>query len=117
MNLLQETEDDLATHGLSLSNIKWVGTERYTIPVDTFINIAGETEYDNGFGAQEVATDLIIVGDGWYMDRYEYDGSESWFFHTVPPKPDEEKNITRLASLDMWATLDEMNRPGGKDGD
>ena len=39
----------------------------------------GKIEYSGGFGAQEIAADLIIYfKDKSYITRGEYDGSEWW---------------------------------------
>ena len=43
--------------------------------------------YDNGYGRVYINTGLRIVGDNWWITRYEYDGSEGWEFHTLPTMP------------------------------
>lgn len=75
MNLLQETIEALKDEGLSSSNVLWVGTKEARISWDNFEQIAN-VEYSSGFGPQEVAKDLIIVGQNWWLERHEYDGSE-----------------------------------------
>jgi hypothetical protein len=49
-------------------------------------------EYDRGFGLQEVFG-TIWFEDGTWCDRWEYDGSEGWQYHTVPEIPDNLKPI------------------------
>jgi len=44
-------------------------------------------EYDSGYGATKVAKDLVIVGEDWWLERCEYNGSEWWEFKTLPVKP------------------------------
>ena len=42
--------------------------------------------YDNGFGSQELFGILWFEGGTWAA-RVEYDGSEWWGFHSLPPIP------------------------------
>jgi len=42
--------------------------------------------YDNGYGMQELYG-IIWYEDGTWSDRYEYDGSESWDYHSCPQIP------------------------------
>ncbi|MDU0406154.1 hypothetical protein ML8HA_01956 [Lactococcus lactis] len=37
-----------------------------------------KTNYDSGYGGQEIAYNLMIKGNGFIMTRGEYDGSEWW---------------------------------------
>lgn len=59
-------------------------------------------------GAQHVATDLVLVGDDWWIERCEYDGSEWWEFKTIPT---EKVKVVPILYLDrgMWDTLKDMN--------
>ena len=54
------------------------------------------------------ATDLVLVGDGWWIERCEYDGSEWWEFKTIPT---EKAKVVPILYLDrgMWDTLKEIN--------
>lgn len=113
VNLYEETVRILGYNNLSIEDIEWVGTTEYTIPLEQFVKLAKETNYNQGYGAQEVATDLIIVGKDWYMDRKEYDGAEWWDFNKKPIKPNTTMNvntlcITRGESVG-WLTLTECN--------
>ena len=40
--------------------------------------------YDSGYGGNEIELSLKIVGDSWWLERAEYDGSEWWDFKTLP---------------------------------
>ena len=111
MNLLKETKTELKMHGKSLKDIKWVGCDEFTIPLENFVACA-DKEYDGGFGAQEVATDIVVVGDNWWLERHEYDGSEWWEYKELPQKPSEEKQVKRVVG-DLWRSLEELN--GGDD--
>ena len=116
MNLLKETLSFLKDNGKDEKDVIWCGSTEYgSFNFDLFRKIA-DIEYYNGFGGQEIARDLVIVGTDWWLEREEYDGSENWSFKTMPKKP-QEKTITTLCNGDSWATLEEMNKPGGKYGD
>lgn len=106
-NLLQETIDVLAQHGKTIHDIKWVGGYDFTIPESQFQELF-DVEYDSGFGAQEVAADLIVCGDDWWMEREEYDGAEEWAFKTMPTKPKEEKRVKTIFN-GFWNTIEELN--------
>lgn len=71
--------------------------------VDSFFNKELEPEVP-----QYVATDLVLVGDDWWIERAEYDGSEWWEFKSIPVRKQYMKNITNLHK-GMWDTLKDMN--------
>ena len=86
-NLKEETLEELEAHGYSIGDVAWVGSDDYEIPVDRFWELA-DVEYDSGFGCQEVATDLMVVlDDGSWLERHEYDGSEWWEYKRTPERP------------------------------
>lgn len=86
VNLLEETKAILKEHGLSLKDVSFVMNEDYEIPVDTFIRESNHT-YDNGYGLEEVCLTLQVVGENWWLERHEYDGSEWWEFKKKPHRP------------------------------
>lgn len=111
MNLLKETISDLLEHGKTLDDVVWVGTREVEIPIKDFLKLA-DKHYDAGFGSPKVATDLLVCGDGWYMERHEYDGSEWWEFKTMPTRPNRVV-IPKVIVDDefMWCSLERMNDP------
>lgn len=93
MNLLTETKEALTDEGYVWpDSVNYISiydfqsrTER-SIPFDLFEEKANQY-YDSGYGAQEVDSTLkIIMNDGSYYDRGEYDGSEWWEYHPVVKK-------------------------------
>lgn len=86
MNLLSETKKVLSDNGKTPKDVRWVGTRHIAATWGNFAQVAN-VEYSAGFGAPQVAQDLIIVGDGWWMERHEYDGSEWWEFKEMPDMP------------------------------
>lgn len=110
MNLKQETINVLEQHGLSVDDIEWIGTKEYTIPFDRELSVL-DVEYYGGYGGQEIAHDLIIVGKDFWLERLEYDGAEWWEFKTMPTKPNELRNYTKVND-GSWHALSEINERG-----
>lgn len=108
-NLLTETKEILKENDIELSEILWVGSSQddFYIPLENALEIM-DIEYYDGFGAQSVAKDLIVVGKNWWLERHEYDGSEWWEFKRIPIKPSKSKAIQYVAG-GMWNTLADMN--------
>lgn len=107
-NLLNETIEILKRNGLSESDVEWVGNNEMYFSFEHFKKIA-DVEYDSGFGAQEVAYDLLVVGKDWWLERCEYDGSESWVFKRIIKKPENYKEVERVVGR-MWDSLEEINK-------
>ena len=111
-NLKEETLERLQDYKKSPDDIVWIGTRRFKIDKDKFWELA-DVEYDDGYGAQEVASDLLIVGTDWWLERFEYDGSEWWQLKSFPTEPEETKDVSYLivgnSGLVGWVTLDELN--------
>ena len=107
MNLKKETIKELSDNGKDISDIVWVGCQNAKIPIDLFWQLA-DKEYDSGYGAAEVATDLVVVGNGWWLERGEYDGSEWWEFKTAPTEPTKTINVNSIMG-GMWDSLLSLN--------
>ena len=85
-NLKEETLLALEENGKKTSDVRWIGSDGRYISQELFWKIA-DREYCDGFGGAEVNGCLKIVGDDWWLERGEYDGSEWWEFKTLPTKP------------------------------
>ncbi len=113
-NLLEETIEDIARSGHAVEQIVFIGSERsgHSCTWDEFRSLADVT-YDDGFGAQIVALDLVIVfSDGTKMWRHEYAGSEGWEYSTPFKMPKHLKPMSRLVANEAevgWVTLANMN--------
>lgn len=94
INFLRETIWCLECHGKTETDVLWVGRgfgifsqeEPYKATWEDF-KAKADFKYDNGFGAQEIPGDLIIVGKDFWLERHEYDGQEWWEFKTMPTEP------------------------------
>lgn len=107
-NLLEETAEKLMTHNKTWDDVLWIGCSEFTISIEDFKRLANR-EYDDGYGSPEVAQDLKIVGKDWWLERYEYDGSEEWVYKSYPKKPLEQKSVKRVITAGYgWDTLAEM---------
>lgn len=107
INLLKETMEILKEHNKTFKDVRWIGGDDFTISVESF-KVLADKEYDNSYGSPEIATDLKVVGDDWWLERSEYDGSEWWEFKTMPARPRKERKIHTLVD-GSYNTLEEMN--------
>ena len=89
MNLLQETIEDLKDNGKTIDDVLWVGNEKAKTTWTKFAEIA-DVEYNGGYGSPQVAYDLLIVGNGFWLERHEYDGSEWWEFKKAIIEPKDQ---------------------------
>lgn len=83
MNLYEETMAILKEHDKTFDDVVAICGGEFQITKDNFIEYS-HTRYDGGYGAPEVAMDLVIVGADFWLERQEYDGLEWWEFKTMP---------------------------------
>ena len=95
INLKDETLEVLKENGKTKDDIVWIGNVEFRIPNNSFWMLADRI-YDPGFGGTEVADDLLIVGQNWWLERHEYDGSEWWEYKELPKMPKKEKLVETL---------------------
>ena len=86
MNLLEETIGMLRKNGKAQEDVDWVGNNNIWFTWRDFAKVA-DTEYDDGFGGEEVSMDLLVVGKDFWLERHSYDGSEWWEFKRIPIYP------------------------------
>jgi hypothetical protein len=86
--LLQETLEKLRENKKLVEDVRWCGDSegKYKFSWKAFRKLA-DVEYHNGHLGPEVVTSLVVVGDDWWLERGEYDGSEWWEFKTLPTRP------------------------------
>lgn len=114
MNLLTETLQCLKRWHYTAEDITYIGSleSGHSCTWEEFCVLAN-VEYDNGFGAQQVASDLVIVfKDNGLMRRHEYDGAEGWECIVPPVIPHSRRPIKRLTVIGLrkvgWCALDEL---------
>ena len=107
VNLWEETIEALETHGKTWKEVYFICGRDFCI--SNFEEIAKATNYDSGYGRQEVALDLTIVGKDWWLERAEYDGAEWWVFRTIPDKPRRIEKIKALVGEYGWSTMEQIN--------
>lgn len=97
-NLWNETIKVLENNNHSWDDVLYVACNDFMITKENFEEVAKGTNYDDGFGGIDVAEDLVIIGDIWWLSREDYDGSEWWRYNE---KPDVSKfgtiKISKLA--------------------
>ena len=111
VNLLDEIISELEDHGKTLDDVIWVGEEPrlnyykkevidgYTISKSQFLELANRN-YDDGYGGQEVNRHLLVVGEDFWLERNEYDGSEWWEYKRHPIQPKNARTISTLFKED-----------------
>lgn len=104
INLLKETKEILKDNGKTIEDIKWIGNSKYYVDINKFVEIAN-VEYDDDFGSPKVAEDLKVVGNDWWLERHEYDGSEWWEYKSIPIVPDKKIELKAL-------TIDQAKKLG-----
>ena len=114
MNLYEETLVELSENGKTLKDVIAICGKDFQITIEDFIRCSN-TEYDKGYGAPEVATDLLVIGDDFWLERHDYDGLEWWEFKTMPKYKDMPfKSITALTARQAkkigWETLADLNK-------
>lgn len=122
MNFLKETIEAIQKSGHKFENVMFIGSSdgKYRMNWDKFTQKAN-FEYDNSWGAQKIAVDLIIYfKDKSYITRGEYDGSE-WWEYNEPKVFNENDTYTDFDILGddeyMWETVEEMNNKEKYDED
>jgi hypothetical protein len=119
MNLFDETIRVLKKDNYTFDDILSVQGNKYRISVEKFIEIAKKTDYDDGYGSQEVASDLVLLmKDGSFYYRFEYDGAECWK-HSVVPKVIEhiDDDLINCLHGKHWPDMAECNGLSTYDAD
>ena len=113
LNLLDETKSAISQSEHSTDDVRFVGSrdEKLGIPWSQAEKVL-DIDYDNGYGSQEIAADLVVVfTDGGFLRREEYDGSEWWEYEPPFRGPETQKPF-RLVKLTYSAdSLEDINYP------
>lgn len=114
MNLLDETKDAISRSGHSTDDVRFVGSRdgELGIPWSQAEPVL-DIDYDDGYGSQEIAADLVVVfTDGGFLRRDEYDGSEWWEYEPPFRVPETQKPF-KFVKLTSYRTqwLVDINYP------
>lgn len=98
-NLKNETLKELKEHNKKPTDVVFVGfsykDKLYKVSFEEFL-IAADFKYDSSFGGIEINPTLMIVGNDFWLERHEYDGSEWFEFKTLPNIKDYKQLHTEL---------------------
>ena len=110
-NLKEETLEMMNMFNKTVEDIAWIGGRDFSVPVDLFFKLA-DVEYDDDYGAQEIAYDLkIVFKDNTAFYRHSYDGKE-WWNHISLVRPSVERDDISTLCSDKYLleTLRYMNQ-------
>ncbi|HFU4486920.1 TPA: hypothetical protein ACGPAZ_001099 [Streptococcus suis] len=108
-NLWEETMEVLKDHGKTFDGVRFIQGNDFKITKENFENVAKKTNYDSWYGSANVATDLVVVGKNWWLERGEYDGAEWLNYKESPKQVNEVREISQLSGR-LWPTLEDLNR-------
>ncbi len=85
VNLLFETIQFLQKYEKKLDDILYVtdGCNFRRVNKKILQSLLNEN-YDSGYGCVEINRELKLVGKDFWLERWEYDGSEGWSFKQYP---------------------------------
>ena len=115
-NLLTNVVKLLKENGKTLSDIKQVRGLSFAIDIDDFIRLAADCEYseyvphDSWNGVVQLAADLTIIGDGWWICMTEYNrdefGCETILdYFEMPELLTEFKQVHKLSRSSKYTPL------------
>lgn len=98
INFKDETLEKLKDCNKTPEDIVWIGFGDYRISIDDFWQFI-DYEYEPRDNWRKIDADLLIVGDGWWLERDseeildnygEYDGYEVfWHYIEIPTMPEK----------------------------
>ena len=83
--LLVETINTLNENGKTSEDVRFVQSPKRSFSWGEFAALA-DRAYNSGYGGNEVLLELVVVGDVWWLERREYDGSEWWEYKECPKR-------------------------------
>lgn len=63
--------------------------------IDDFLEKAKDIWYYAGYGLDVIDDEIYIVGENWWLERAEYDGSEWWEYKELPIRNKHQKEISK----------------------
>lgn len=119
-NLYSETVEILAENGKSTADILFVVAEdqkwprerstKVKIEKDCFLLLAANTNYDAGYGGNEIDDSLEVVGADFWLERHESAGAEWWEYKEMPKEPELSMDVSRLTQGFLWGLTDDSKQ-------
>ena len=118
-NLFIETLCKLLEYDRTPLDVNYVANSNCFVSWDDFVKVAENIDYYGGYVGYDIKLNLKVVGDDWWLERHEYDGSEWWEFKTLPKRPLEKattmKEITcMILSCERYTGNIECSVSGGE---
>lgn len=107
-NLWEETIEYLTQKGKTFDDVHFIQGATFQITKENFEQVAKHSNYNSGYGAAHVPVDLVLVGDGWWLEREEYDGAEWWVFKELPQQLVVTREVQHLVG-GAWPNLAKSN--------
>ena len=95
-DLKNETISVLKHDGYTVADIEFISLYDTEIPISEFFEFAAGFWYNSGYGHEYVPPFVLMMADGNWYTRGEYDGSEWWELHKSPNMPTERDTIDRV---------------------
>ena len=108
-NLYTELLEVLKIIDKTVDDIVWIGSKDGTLVIPkSELKDVFDVDYDDGFGVQKIASDLVVVGYDWWLERDEYDGSENWDYKSIPILQSEHAIAIRVLGTVGWRTMQDI---------
>lgn len=89
INFLEETIEEIRRAGHKIEDVVCITDTKHYINWNDFKHLA-DFKYDASYGIHEIQLELtIILNNGTWLERREYDGKEWWVHCTAPTQPKE----------------------------
>ncbi|MCC7667450.1 hypothetical protein [Liquorilactobacillus satsumensis] len=112
INICDEIKDKLSEKDKTVDDISWIGSRdgHFAMSWKDFYDHFKNITYDNGYGGQEIVDDLVVVlQDGSWLERSEYDGAEDFQYGSTPVLDSNSKTFDKIEMSSFFDTLEDLN--------
>lgn len=93
VNFLDETESNLEAGEWTWNDVRFVYANGHYFTDMNIVREMMDFEYDPESNRAEIDQTLMIVGDGWYLERIVYSGEEWWEPGSFPVMPESGSGV------------------------
>lgn len=111
-NLWEETIEKLKNNRKTFEDVIVIYGDDFLITKENFEEVAKKTNYYAGYGGQEIASDLKMLGTDFLMTRNEYDGSEWWDYFPIGNDIPKKFKVIKKLEGSSWENLAVINEIG-----